>query len=424
MGHLYSKAAFTDEGADLTSHDHHNHHHIGNSSSGQQAKMDPRSPTPDINRTPLQTLDSKLQKITKNVDLTKECFEKYETDTIINPSIRALMNQIDPRSPTLDFQRTPLAVLIKNPELMAKYNQINADISLNNSNLFCNEEANISHQNNNIESCQRNLDDELSEHIDNENAEVPKASNPHESTPECSAIVESDNIVGENDCRVPGLLETNLDYIETNLDTVKRKPKSVAVEKGEQADIGDKNACILKIKNLSKKDPRSPSVGINRTPIVLLDSDQENKIQRDEVHSKMQEIFDHNMKLQQKRDMKTLESDFLLIYEDTIDNENSTPIRKPALNPKNESSRTPLACMMNVHQTNKLISDIPEEKNDNTKKSKIPIKIKSAQNIDIHCKKLNPNLQKISKRNLINSIENTPPKPRQARWDQDNSVIL
>lgn len=339
------------------------------------------------------------------------------------------MNQIDPRSPTLDFQRTPLAVLIKNPELVAKYNQINADISLNNSNLLCNEEANTSHQKINIESCQRNLNDELSEHEDNENAEITK---PPESALENSAIVESNNIVGENDCRIPGLLETNLDYVETNLDTVKRKPKPMKIEKEGQADknsvhpspIGDKNACILKIKNLSKKDPRSPSVSINRTPIVLLDSDQENKIQRDEIHSKMQEIFDHNMKLQQKRDMKTMESDFLLIYEDNIDDKNSTPIRKPALNPKNESSRTPLACMMNVHQANKLISDTPEEKNEITKKSKIPIKIKSAQNIDIHCNKLNSNFQKISKKNLINSIENTPPKPRQARWDQDNSVIL
>lgn len=411
-----------------------------------------------------------MRKITKNIDLSKECFEKCDKGTIMNPSIRALMSQIDPRSPTLDFQRTPLAVLLKNPELMEKYNSLNASAALDCSQIS-NVEAPVS--------CQLNLDTVLADLsialVENEDVECE--SNLESSSEIALPLDSSDSNIqlDEHVNRVPGLLETNLDYIETDLDTVKRKktlkcvsnltsptqnglslshseesstnledmspksedmslkpedmsptseemsPKSEEISPKSEDSESPTNKLTLKIKNLSDKDPRSPSVGINRTPIVLLEN-KEDSLQRAEIHSKMQEIFDNNMKLQQKRidnKLPDCSQDFLLIYEDNLENKISTPIKKSSNN-KNEACRTPLACMMNTHQTK--LRNSPVITHMIPKKSKIPVKVK-AENCFMD-EKLNTNIEKFTKKNLIDSIENTPPKARQARWDQDKSVLL
>lgn len=377
---------------------------------------------------------------------------------MMNPSIRALMSQIDPRSPTLDFQRTPLAVLLKNPELAAKYNALNSSTALD-----CSQISNVEETLPAL--CQRNLDSALADlsiaPVQNEDVE-PNL----ECASEIPLLLDSNNQTDLCVNRIPGLLETNLDYIETDLDTVKRKkkktlklisdpttpvqneheilssegnsldseemsPKSEETSpKSEEITPKSEEMCpqledsespvnkhILKIKDLSDKDPRSPSIGINRTPIVLVEN-REDSSERAEIHAKMQQVFDNNMKLQQKwTENKIQDPEFLLIYEDNLENKISTPIKKSS---KNEACRTPLACMMNTQGQSR---NTPVKTHTLPKKSKIPVKVKSIDCfMDDH---LNMNAQDFTKKSrLIDSIENTPPKAHHARWDQDKSVLL
>lgn len=404
----------------------------------------------------------KTKPITKNVDLTKECFDKCN-ETPINPALRALMNQMDPRSPALDFQRTPLAFIIKNPQLILEHNEITSHF-LNESDLQSNETLDDSNTGIITTLAPKNLCEDLgnlsvaSDFIqDITNTETSTKADSLDSETKC--IFEDKNksvdITSNNENNTPklGLLETNLDYLETNLDTVRRRHKIIIKTKNnvdfESSNVAIETAPIVPKadmkKDLSENDPRSPTVGIDRTPILVTENKTDNKILKSnkKANSQMKEVFKNNVKLQQKKlsDEKFQEkdsirkiTDSLLIYEDVFPN-----IESPTLNPKkanvhsSEGARTPLACMINIdksrpnskHNTpsseNIFDFNIKIDKSTNVK-SKIPVRVsKGSPPLNLRSSDMK---SMMARRVVALDSENTPPQPRKACWDTDNSVVL
>lgn len=396
----------------------------------------------------------KTKPITKNVDLTKECFDKCNT-TPLNPALRALMNQYDPRSPALDFQRTPLAFIIKNPNLILEHNE-NTSNFLNESDLQSNETLDNSNTGIITTLAPKNLCEDLGNLsiASDFNLDVNTDTSIEADSLDCErkSIFEDKNRSVDISCNKNnkpklGLLETNLDYLETNLDTVRRRHKIIIKAKNnvemESLNVPIEIALIVpKIdKDLSENDPRSPSVGIDRTPILVT----ENKILKSnkKANSQMKEVFKNNVKLQQKKlsDEKFQEkdsirkiTDSLLIYEDVFPN-----IESPTLNPKranihsSEGARTPLACMINIDKSrpnskqntpsNENIFDfnIKIDKSANVK-SKIPVRVsKGSPPLTLR----SSDMKSLMARRIVPlDSENTPPQPRKACWDTDNSVVL
>lgn len=406
----------------------------------------------------------KTKPITKNVDLTRECFDKCN-ETPINPALRALMNQMDPRSPALDFQRTPLAFIIKNPQLILEHNE-NTGHFLNESDLQSNETLDNSNSGIITALAPKNLCEDLGnisvssdfiQEVIRSNTETSTEADSLDSEAKC--IFEDKNksveVISNNENSTPklGLLETNLDYLETNLDTVRRRHKIIIKTKNavklESLNVPIEAAPIAQNpdmkKDLSENDPRSPSVGIDRTPILVTENKTDNKILKSnkKTNSQMKEVFKNNVKLQKKKllDEKFQEkdsirkiTDSLLIYEDVFPN-----IESPTLNPKrvnlpsSDGARTPLACMINIDKSrpnskqntpsNENIFDfnIKIDKLANVK-SKIPVRVsKGSPPLTLRSSDMK---SMMARRTVPLDSENTPPQPRKACWDTDNSVVL
>lgn len=351
--------------------------------SPKASEIDPRSPTTEISRTPIQFLTL-----------------EDDNNTPLN-HLHTRVLDLDPRSPTMDFVRTPIVVNTEEKKLPGKLHN-------------------------------KNLDNARKQLVRMTPSRVPKPILNIEDTPKRIVppkLLESSPISPKHENKrnsLVGLLETNIDYTETDLDEViqnKQGRKSIEVYESEDTD------------------PRSPTCDFVRTPLQVLkkigeidlnadeDKTQTNSKEpliieeEEEEQEKCQTVPDKTMpdllQINQPEIANTEEctKDFStkltnLIYEDK---EVAKIIHKPLRN--KDKSRTPLATRnMNkdpTKSTSKLkVSDRP------TKQlyaiSKIPV---------FKEKHLKDNFQ----------CENTPPRimtesavkiKNKSRWDGDNTLII
>lgn len=346
--------------------------------SPKTTEIDPRSPTTEISRTPIQFL-------------TLE-----DNNTSLN-QINTRVLDLDPRSPTIDFVRTPIVVNTEEKKVPGKLHN-------------------------------KNLDNARKQLLRMTPSRVPKPAVNNEDTPRRIVppkLLESSPISPKHNNKrnsVVGLLETNIDYTETNLDEViKNKQTRRSIEVFESEDI----------------DPRSPTCDIVRTPLQVLKKIGEIDLNADEdetpKNSKEPLTIEDEQEESETVPDKTL-PDLLQINQPEISNTEETAndfsskltnliyedkevaeiVHKPLRN--KDKSRTPLATR-NLNKdptksTSKLkVSDRP------TKQlfavSKIPV---------FKEKRFKDNCQ----------CENTPPrsmteltaKTKKSQWDGDNTLII
>ncbi|KAJ8920929.1 hypothetical protein NQ315_015722 [Exocentrus adspersus] len=223
-------------------------------------ELDPRSPSVNISRTPMQLVSAVPLKVGegKESDLVAEQTPaKAET----------ILLGIDPRSPTTEFNRTPIIVSASEVDASAKL-------------------------------CNKTLDRVKRSVITTPKAYEKRAyekvvTNPKPKLLESSPIREKTNINKRKS--FVGLLETNIDFTETDLDAVIREKSKVELQGGTSSDPEQ----IFNVVQLENIDPRSPTTDFLRTPIQIikkisdLNLDKENY--EDENKLEVAELQDHTI---------------------------------------------------------------------------------------------------------------------------------
>ncbi|XP_045491056.1 uncharacterized protein LOC123690937 [Colias croceus] len=389
---------------------------------------DPRSPTPEITRTPLQNKSGSKHNITKNVDLRKT-FEGNNGDVKLihnNPILTAViknhLQSFDPRSPTQDFERTPIVINSKTDNLNGEHYICGAD------NFGSPSLPNDSFDNNNDEVSQKVSPELIPKNLCNEFYDLSledslKNEEPLGSSTASNEVIE--NNISKEEHKPTQLLETNFDFVEN--DTIQECNEMACDSEVNQAnDI--KNIPLFKIIN---EDPRSPSMGIERTPIVV------SKVDDNSIEHSIEEMSDDLLiKALQGTNVQmdptisdNKNSDGIHIYEDESTALNDTP--KKSKSASNSGSRTPLSCMRNKtdvsHGRSKSANTLYDPKNQKVL-TKIP---KRASHIP-RLKSLSKQTKCVSRESSISlknsaisgDCENTPPQSHRDRWDKDSSIVL
>ncbi|XP_050666274.1 uncharacterized protein LOC126966328 [Leptidea sinapis] len=389
---------------------------------------DPRSPTPEIIRTPLQSKTGSKHNITKNADLRKTLETQNNDDKLIhnNPILSAViknhLQSYDPRSPSQEFDRTPVIIaskltrevrLGKIVDSSGSPNLQNDSIDNNNEDLSFKVSPDIIIPKNLCtDFYDLSLDDSLKD------TEKPLGS----STASNEAI---ENDISNDSCSPKKLLQTNFDYVDNKDETFGICTPNVCEQGGNVDKL--KNIPIFKILDT---DPRSPSIGIDRTPIIV--SKEENN-----TENKVEEMSDDSLiKVLQDTFVKSIHVDKIAEGEINIfKDDNAAPSNTTPLKSKSDSgSRTPLSCMKNKtdssHGRSKSISTLYDPNSRKTS-SRIPrrashiprLKSLSKPKYTLNASSLS---LKISKTAAMNGgdCENTPPHSHRDHWDKDNSIVL
>ncbi|RVE50519.1 hypothetical protein evm_004848 [Chilo suppressalis] len=402
---------------------------------------DPRSPTPEIVRTPLQGKGGAKHNITKNVDLRKT-FENAKGDEKLihnNPILSAViknhLQSYDPRSPTQDFERTPIVIMPKdedggNDKHLLRVNEANcASPSLNN-------------DDDNFDKCEgatkspdlvvpKNLCDGFFDMTLNET--LKESQEPLGSSTASNEAIEN-NMSPDHVEKPEKFLETNFDFVENDSEEYEDSVGNV-ISNGSLCDSDIKNIPLFK---LLDDDPRSPSIGIERTPIVVAKSTQnvgESNVEEMSDDSLIKALQNTNAELRQNGVKQHSNNvDGLLIYEDEAATLNDTPKKSKSSN--NSGCRTPLSCMKNKtesgHARSKSVNTLFDPKNQNVHQQKLIKKVSHIprlKSLSKHTKVITTSstvsLKNISRASVINGdCENTPPHSHRDRWDKDNSIIL
>ncbi|XP_030029393.1 uncharacterized protein LOC115446754 [Manduca sexta] len=406
---------------------------------------DPRSPTPEITRTPLQGKTGGKHNITKNVDLRKtfECAKGEEKLIHNNPILSAViknhLQSYDPRSPTQDFERTPI-IIASNIDIVANDKKQLENVNCASPQLpeDVDNDDDICRENNNV-----SLDLMVPKNLCNGfydmtlNDTLKENEEPLGSSTVSKEAIE-DNISNTNTENKPTtLLETNFDYVEfdnNKLDETEKTAQSLHDFETTQDDI----KCIPVFKILDH-DPRSPSIGIDRTPIVVPKNDEHSSSENveemsDDTLIKVLQTTNAELRQTMTKPQNT-NTDGLLIYEDESTSLSDTPKKVKQTN-NNNGSRTPLSCMKNKadvgHARSKSANTLFDPKNQKLVQSKIPKRISHIPRLKTLSKQaqLLPSGSSISLKNMSKSViasgdcENTPPHSHRDRWDKDNSIVL
>jgi hypothetical protein len=372
--------------------------------------------------------------ITKNVDLRKT-FENAKGDEKLihnNPILSAViknhLQSYDPRSPTQEFERTPI-VISSNIDEDDKQR-----LRIQDGN--CASPCLQNDTENNLDSCEeatyspelvapKNLCDgffDLSLNDTMKESEEPLGS----STASNEAI---ENNITQNTSEKPTkLLETNFDYIENPI-----------IKNGDMFIPGQISNCKNEIRavplfEVLTDDPRSPSMGIERTPIVVskssLNTDEDNVEQMSD-DTLIKVLQNTNAELRQSVPKPEQNPDGLLIYEDDSTVLNDTP-KKSKTN--SNGSRTPLSCMKNKtetgHSRSKSANTLYDPKNNKvlsqklTKRASHIPRLKSLSKAKHVTSGSTVSLKNISRVTVNGDCENTPPHSHRDRWDKDNSIVL
>lgn len=366
------------------------------------------------------------------MDLTKT-FESAKEEKLIhnNPILSAViknhLQSYDPRSPSQDFERTPIVITTKINELKQKkvMRQQSENCASTHPNTdyddncdSCTEASELSPElimPKNL--CEGFYDMSLNESL-NETA------GPLSTTAFSEAI--ENNI--SNELEEPTtLLETNFEYIESD-DTFEDSHESlkIVMTVSSKSELHDERIPVFENRDI---DPRSPSIGIERTPIVLartVEDNGEDNVEEMSDDSLIKVLQNTNAELRLTKPQEKNKE--LLIYEDETTNINNTP--KKSKSTSNSASRTPLSCMKNKdagHTRSKSVNTLFDPK----KGSKIPKRVshiprlKSLSKPNIIPTASSVSLKNISKASSIGGdYENTPPHSHRDRWDIDNSIVL
>ncbi|XP_038207663.1 uncharacterized protein LOC119829289 [Zerene cesonia] len=388
---------------------------------------DPRSPTPEITRTPLQNKTGSKHNITKNVDLRKT-FESNNGDTKLihnNPILSAViknhLQSFDPRSPTQDFERTPIVINTKTDNLNGDHYICGVD------NFGSPSLPNDSFVNNNDETLPKISPELIPKNLCNEFHDLSLDESLKNEEPLGSSTASNEaleNHISKEEHRPTQLLETNFDYVEDEI----QEYRETACDSNVKQEIDIKNNPLFKILN---EDPRSPSVGIERTPIVVVN------VENNSIENSIEEMSDdllikalQNTNVQMEPTIiDNKSSDGILIYEDESTALNDTP--KKSKSASNSGSRTPLSCMRNKTDANH-----GRSKSANTlydpKTQKVITKIPKRASHIPRLKSLSKQAKSVSRGSSISlknsaisgDCENTPPQSHRDRWDKESSIVL
>ncbi|KAI5640502.1 hypothetical protein NE865_07047 [Phthorimaea operculella] len=397
------------------------------------ANSDPRSPTPEITRTPLQGKPGAKHNITKNADLRKTFENTNGEEKLIhnNPILSAViknhLQSYDPRSPTQDFERTPIVIASKIDELTEEPTKLKLQNGNYGSPCLQKDDED------NYDSCAevnespdilapKNLCNGFYDLSLNE-TEAPLGS----STASNEAI--ENNISQPTEENPKELLETNFDYVESEENTLSSYEEN-ADTIGAELDCSDiKNIPLFKILN---EDPRSPSVGIERTPIVVA------KVPTKAIDDNVEEMSDETLikALQSaNEDFRSTvakpKNDGVMIYEDDNQVLHDTP--KKSKSDCSSGSRTPLSCVKNksdAHMRSKSANTLEDAKGQKLlakgrRVSHIPRLKSLSKQTKMLPTESSISLKSISKKSVMSGdCENTPPHSHRDKWDKDNSIVL
>ncbi|XP_045527500.1 uncharacterized protein LOC123716048 [Pieris brassicae] len=394
---------------------------------------DPRSPTPEITRTPLQNKPGSKHHITKNMDLRKALENDKSERKLIhnNPILSAViknhLQSFDPRSPTQEFNRTPIVITSKTSEARVEQTfDVNycGSPTLDNTTL---DSSNIQISPACPELVPKNLYNEfydlsLSDSLNNEE--------PLGSSTASNEVLE--NNISHGSPKLTQLLETNFDCNENGIIKISEMDETDGITKKNETLFSLLNPEIsnVPIFKLLNDDPRSPSFGIDRTPIVV--SKHEEPCIEENVEEMSNELLikvleNSNSEIKHIINAEN-NSEGIPIYEDIGNNSNDTP--KKSKSASNDGSRTPLSCMKNK----------PEPSHGRSKSANTlfdPKAKKGLSQIRKHVSHI-PRLKSLTKPNglslgssisLKNSTmngdcENTPPHSHRDKWDKESSIVL
>lgn len=399
-----------------------------------EINSDPRSPTPEISRTPLQGKGGSKHNITKNVDLRKTFENGQVEDKLIhnNPILSAViknhLQSYDPRSPTQDFERTPIVLGLNTEELKDK-NVLRAKaIDDCGSPSLHNSTSDDSFAPKSIpDIVPKNLCDGFLNLTFNDT--IKDVEEPLGSSTASSDSIE--NATKDSIDKPKKLLETNFDFDEKIEESIEEYEEDSEESKSNNNNSEDEQKLINFAKfKILPQDPRSPTNGIERTPIVVTKTE-------DKTDDNVEEMSDDTLiKVLQNTNAELIHgitkgcgknSDGILIYEDE---EETRETPKKSRSAGSGGSRTPLSCMKNkgdnAHGRSKSVNTLYDNKFPITGKkvSHIP-RLKSLSKSKFMPAASSTSLRSISKAvGVIGDCENTPPHSHRDKWDKDSSIVL
>lgn len=390
-------------------------------------ELDPRSPSANIIRTPIQ-------------DVVSDMNSTINYEIIGTPTTTKILS-FDPRSPNSEFVRTPIVVNREPGEVKI------ASMKLHNKNL-----------------------DNVRKSIIQCATPPPKES---ASTPERGIIPpkflgSSPVVVKSNDNKrrsFAGLLETNLDYVETDLDAVllktgiqnistsSRKPATPIKELKENF-LNSTNSPKSPVINICEKanvDPRSPTLEFLRTPIQVMKKIGEIELNdvNDEARSYVDETINHKDNAHIKEESRGIHQQ----NEEVLDNP------KPKVIEVKEKSalKQDTKIVKNVKEFDKKLSNLiyedvdvntpqkiqkPKDENRTPlgnrnvngaiKKSAIKLKVSDKPTKSVLGHSKIPILKDKFINGKLEPCENTPPRSanirneivKKSNWDADSTLII
>lgn len=281
--------------------------------------LDPRSP--NIYRTPLDIKQNNIKRITKQQSITLDDSTSACTPTksiLTEKLLRDLgynFNCNDPRSPTLMISRTPIYLTKK-----TAYNDDSFDCSLISANDSCTDDANAA---------------------THESAEL----HPSEDDGGVRNAQIENNFTEE--------IAENIENLNTTFDTMSIQKREFLESHFDLTDFGD-----------SMTDPRSPSLNVERTPIIIKEELKEDIIENiveEPIITEVDPVFNINYSKpvdescgdENSFKIAAASTNIIkhLIYEDeNIDKKDTNIMSTPKKDVKHNLSgnRTPLGCLGNT----------------------------------------------------------------------------
>lgn len=375
--------------------------------------------------------------ITKNADLRKTFENSKGEEKLIhnNPILSAViknhLQSYDPRSPTQEFERTPIIIASKiedfaNDRMLHEQNK-------NNYGSPCLRKDDCDENYDSCAEAQESSDIIVPKNLCNGffdislNETLNDTDEPLGSSTASNEAIEN-NISNGKDTKATQLLETSFDYVDTE-QFINNKEEALVDE--PKSDL--EHIPMYKILN---EDPRSPTAEIDRTPIVVAKCEDINEDNVEEMSDDtlIKVLQTANSGLRQSvRSCDGVEGG-LLIYEDESEDVLETP--KKSKSGSNSGSRTPLSCMKNkeaTHTRSKSANTVQDPKTRAVLPTKTVQRVSQIPRLKCLTKssKFSTNGDTVSLKNAITKLtalggdcENTPPHSHRDRWDKDNSIVL
>lgn len=357
---------------------------------------------------------------------------------ILSAVIKSHLQSYDPRSPTQDFERTPIVISTKTDEdandkktLRHQYDNCASPVLREDNEYECDSSS---------EACEKSPDlvvsRNLCEGLFNVTLDdsIKESEEPLGSSTASNEAIEN-NMSKQIDEKPTMLLETNFDYVESDND--KFEDSEDNIQNTEDRKAKDDTSTHIPVFKILNEDPRSPSIGIERTPIVVAKIEQnsnDGNVENMSDDTLIKVLQNTNAELRQTVSKLENNGEGLLVYEDESAKINDTP--KKSKSSSMSGSRTPLSCMKNKadagHTRSKSANTLYDPKGQQNGLSKIPKRVSHIPRLKCLTKqtKLMPvgssvSLKNISKTAAIGGdCENTPPHSHRDRWDKDSSIVL